>query len=129
MLAVDTNILVRLLTRDSREQSSRVIAAFEKHDIWIAKTVLMETVWVLDSVYALPMTEIIASLWQLVALPNVRVEDAATVTQAFSCHQQGLDFTDALHVSSSGSADEFITFDSRLAKRAQRIGSLRVRAL
>jgi predicted nucleic-acid-binding protein len=129
MLAVDSNILVRLLTRDNAEQASRATAAFQQNQIWISKTVLMETVWVLESVYGLSIKDVTAALWQVVALPNVRVEEEAAVMQAFSYHQQGLDLIDALHVCSSGAASEFITFDSRLAKRAQKTGSLRVRAL
>jgi predicted nucleic-acid-binding protein len=126
MLAVDTNVLVRLLTRDNREQWSRVISTFQQHDIWVAKTVLIETFWVLESVYKLSTAEIVTGLWDLVALPNVRVEDEVAVMQAFSYHREGLDFSDAMHISSSGTASEFITFDTRLAKRARRVGSLPV---
>src|SRR5688572_17803011 len=114
MLAVDTNVIVRLLTRDNREQVERASGLFEQNDIWIAKTVLMETVWVLESVYGFPMTDIVTSVRQLIALPNVRVEDEIGVTRAFSYYQHGLDFNDALDLASSGVAEEFITFDIRL---------------
>ena len=52
MRAVDTNVLVRLLTRDDARQ---VVAAeeFIAQGAWVAHIVLVETVWVLTSVYEL----------------------------------------------------------------------------
>ena len=51
MIATDTNVLVRLLVNDDEAQGSRARAAFEVEDIWIGKTVLLETFWVLRSAY------------------------------------------------------------------------------
>ena len=52
MRAVDTNVLIRLLTRDDAKQ---VLAAeeFIARGAWVSQIVLMEAVWVLDSVYGL----------------------------------------------------------------------------
>ena len=47
MVAIDTNIIVRLLTRDDESQYKKVLALFKKHDIFIADTVILETEWVL----------------------------------------------------------------------------------
>ena len=51
MIAIDSNVLVRLLVNDDPAQGARARAAFETEEIWIAKTVLLETFWVLRSVY------------------------------------------------------------------------------
>ena len=51
MVAVDTNVIVRLLTEDNREQGAYATSLFAAHQIWIAKTVLLEVSWVLTSVY------------------------------------------------------------------------------
>lgn len=51
MIAVDTSVVVRLLTEDSAKQFSAARILFELETIWIAKTVLLETEWVLRSVY------------------------------------------------------------------------------
>jgi predicted nucleic-acid-binding protein len=47
MLAVDTNVLVRLLTGDEPKQAAAARALFAAEPIWIAKTVFLETGWVL----------------------------------------------------------------------------------
>jgi predicted nucleic-acid-binding protein len=51
MVAVDTNILVRLLTGDDPKQAAAARSLFASEQIWIAKTVLLETGWVLRSLY------------------------------------------------------------------------------
>jgi len=42
MLAVDTNVIVRLLANDDPEQVRRAVALFEQQRILIVKTVLLE---------------------------------------------------------------------------------------
>lgn len=47
MLAVDTDLVVRLLTNDEPAQAKRAAAAFAANEIYIAKSVLLETEWML----------------------------------------------------------------------------------
>ena len=47
MVAVDTNVLVRLLTGDEPAQSARARAIFERETVLLAKTVILESEWVL----------------------------------------------------------------------------------
>jgi predicted nucleic-acid-binding protein len=58
MVAVDTNVLVRLLTDDEPRQSAPARSLFANELIWIAKTVLLETGWVLRSAYGFEATAI-----------------------------------------------------------------------
>lgn len=51
MIAVDTNVLVRLLTADDPKQLAAARSLFASDPIWVAKTVLLETGWVLRSLY------------------------------------------------------------------------------
>jgi len=75
MIAIDTNVLVRLLVNDDEAQGSRARAAFETEDIWIGKTVLLETFWVLRSVYDFDDTAIARAIEGALGLPRVQVED------------------------------------------------------
>jgi len=50
MRAVDTNVLVRLLARDDAKQVAAA-EAFVESGAWVSHLVLMEAVWVLESVY------------------------------------------------------------------------------
>ncbi len=120
MIAIDTNILVRLLTRDNPVQAKRAAALFERKEIYVAKTVLLETERVLRFSYALNRTVILTALKNAVGLPHVAVEDGPAVAEALDLFESGMDFADALHLASSRSATQFATFDERLKKHADK---------
>ena len=123
MVAVDTNILVRLLTGDDPSQASRAEALFRSEEVWVAKTVLLETEWVLRALYGFTGEQFTGGLRALAGLPNVHLEDATAVAQAMKWHAQGLDFGDALHLASRGAASRFVSFDESLVRRARRAGA------
>src|SRR5579862_5625233 len=61
--AVDTNVLVRLLVADDPAQTKRAIAYLEaQRPVWISIMVLVETVWVLMTVYSWSKAQILAML-------------------------------------------------------------------
>lgn len=53
MIAVDTNVIVRLLTNDDPHQTEKVARLMEGNSVFISKTVLLETEWVLRVAYNL----------------------------------------------------------------------------
>ncbi len=126
MLAVDTNVIVRIVTNDDPEQARRAVALFERERIFIAKTVLLEVEWVLRFSYQLPREVIAPTLRKVIGLPPVAVEDPDEVFIALDGYEQGLDFADALHLASSGSADGFATFDQKMAKRAGTLQAIKI---
>jgi predicted nucleic-acid-binding protein len=119
MIAVDTNIVIRLLTGDDPAQLARARYLFETEKIFLPKTVVLETEWVLRSLYGLAASDIIRALTALVTLPQVSVEDSATIIEALGWLRQGLDFADALHLASSRTSERFVTFDRALVRRAK----------
>ena len=126
MIAVDTNLLVRVLTGDDPAQARRAVKILESDQILIPKTVILETEWVLRYAYEIETSRIIEGLKKLLGLPNLSVEDPDTVTQAISWFEDGLDFADALHLASSKRADKFVTFDRAFAKKARKVTALKV---
>jgi predicted nucleic-acid-binding protein len=46
VIALDTNIIVRLVTADDPGQLEAARAIFKAGDLWICKTVFLETEWV-----------------------------------------------------------------------------------
>jgi len=120
--AVDTNILVRLLVGDDPAQRSIAVALFSSGDIWISKTVLLETAWVLGSAYAQADSQIRDGFVALLGLANVAVEDSSSVTQALSLVAQGMAFADALHLTSCPPGARFYSFDKAFVRRAKRAG-------
>ena len=124
MIAVDTNLVVRILTNDDPNQARRAVKILKSDDIFIPKTVLLETEWVLRHAYEIKRSKIIFGFQKLIGLPNLRVEDPDSVYQAISWYENKLDFADALHLASSKKCASFATFDSSLIKKAQQISSM-----
>lgn len=118
MYAVDTNVLVRLLTGDDVDQTERAVALFKNESIFVPKTVLLETEWVLRRLYRLERKVVVSAFRKLSGLGNVEIEQPLVVTQALQCCEEGMDFADALHLASSRNCRKFATFDEQLEKSA-----------
>ena len=122
MTAVDTDVLVRLLTGDDPRQETAARVLFESGQIWIAKTVLLETAWVLRSLYNFEEGEIRDAFIRLLGLKAVSVEDVAAVASALAVTSSGIEFADALHLTSRPAGAAFVSFDRSLINRAARAG-------
>ncbi len=118
MIAIDTNVLVRLLTRDDEPQSRQASALFTKNKIFIPETVILETEWVLRFAYKLPQAAILEALRKTLGLPNVQTARPGVIAQALDLAGQGLDFADALHLAASQECGQFATFDTSFIKKA-----------
>jgi predicted nucleic-acid-binding protein len=122
MIAADTNVLVRVLTGDDSAQEAAARAVVARDSIWIAKTVLLETVWVLRSMYRFDADAIREAFTKLLGLSNVRVEDESSVAAALALTAQGIEFADAMHLASRPSGAPFVSFDKAFVQRAKRAG-------
>ena len=129
MLAVDTNVIVRLVVNDDPEQSPRAVALFERQCIFLTTTVLLETEWVLRFSYQLPRETIAFALRKVIGLQQVEIENIGVVATALDWFEQGMDFADALHLASSTKAIQFATFDKKLTKLARRLQTKEMVAL
>jgi len=129
MLAIDTNLIVRYLTADHPQQSARARRLIDNQDVFVGTTVLLECEWVLRSVYGYAPAPLADALTAFAGLPRVTLQDPPAVAQALAWMRSGLDFADALHLAAAGNCDGFVSFDARLAKRANALGALKVRTL
>lgn len=126
MIAVDTNIVVRLLIQDDEQQYDKSLQIFQEQDIFIPDTVLLETEWVLRFAYNFKSSEICQAFRNLLGLPNVHLTNATLIAQALQWHENGLDFADALHLSQSQSCSVLYTFDAKFANRAKGLTQCKV---
>jgi len=94
---------------------------FEREQIEIPLTVILECEWVLRSVYKFDREAICGALTALLGLSNVSVQKADAVMFAIAAHLRGVDFADAIHLSLVDKADELLTFDDDFEKRVKRI--------
>ena len=123
MTALDTNVLVRIITNDDRAQAARAARFLrEQERVFVSKTVLLELEWVLRSAYKIGPNAIISALRDVLSVFNVEIEDEALVRQAIEWYEKGMDFADTLHVASAGPKRKFATFDKRLRQKVRRLG-------
>ena len=118
MIALDTNVLVRVVTADEPVQLEAALRIMRSESLWVCKTVLLETEWVLRFTYKLSRQAILASLRGVLGYQALEVEGRGTVLRALACYERGMDFADALHLCSSSGSDRFATFDRELAEVA-----------
>jgi predicted nucleic-acid-binding protein len=128
MLAVDTNVIVRYLTRDDAAQFAKADALVKNNDVQVCTTVLLETEWVLRRGYSFSRAEILKALVAFAGLPRVALEDPALAARALDWMSRGMDFADALHLAKADECEAFVSFDRRLARLAKRVGGASVRA-
>ena len=119
MRAVDTNVLVRLATRDDPQQ----VAAAERfvaRGAWVPHLVLVEAVWVLDSVYHLGPAEIAIAVEMLLNHKDLTVQDSDAMASALASYRKrpSVSFSDCLMLEVARKAGHLPlgTFDRELSK-------------
>jgi predicted nucleic-acid-binding protein len=122
MIAVDTNVVVRLLTGDDPKQAAAARSLFATQPIWIGKTVLLETGWVLRSLYGFDESAVRGAFSSLLGLKNVHTEDKPSITAALALTVHGIELADAIHLSSRPPGASFVSFDQSFVRHAKRAG-------
>jgi len=119
MRAVDTNVLVRLVTRDDPKQV-HAAEEFVATGAWVSQLVLVELTWVLDAAYDLGPAEISTSIEMLLNHQHVTVQDADVASLALEQYRRrpALGFSDCLVLEVARKAGHLPlgTFDRDLGK-------------
>ena len=119
MHAVDTNVLVRLVTRDDARQVAAA-EAFVVKGAWVSHLVLAEAMWVLASVYDLEPAEIAIAVEMLLNHRDLTLQDPDVVTAALDQFRKRprLGFSDCLVLEIARKAGHLPlgTFDRELGK-------------
>lgn len=121
MIGIDTNVLVRFLTNDDKIQARQAAKLIESHSIFISKSVLLETEWVLRYTYEFAPDAILEAFKKCLGLSEITVEDPACVAKALRWYRHGLDFADALHLASNGKVEKFATFDKNFIQKTKNL--------
>jgi predicted nucleic-acid-binding protein len=115
VIALDTSVVVRVLVGDDPRQAEVAARVMQTERLWLCKTVILETEWVLRYRYRLKPAAIGLAFRKLLGFRRLEVENRAEVGRALSWYAQGMDFADALHLASSRAAVQFVTFDREMA--------------
>ena len=118
-VALDTNLLVRLLTNDDPQQARRVAELIDASSAcFVPITVVLELEWVLRGAYQLPREAILHAMRRLIAIRQLHLEQEEQVLQALDAYAQGLDFADALHRLRSEGCSALVSLDRAFVSRA-----------
>ena len=119
MRAIDTNVVVRYLTGDDPVQAPKARAAVDAGPVFASTTVLLESEWVLRSVYGFAAVEVAQAIRSFAGLPGVSVENPALLAEALHRAERGMDFADALHLGAAARCEALLTFDRRFIAMAK----------
>ena len=119
MRAIDTNGLVRLITRDDPRQTESA-EDFVQNGAWVSVLVLAETSWVLASSFELPPSDLANVIEMLLNHRNLVVQEHEAVADALQLFRvrPSLGFSDCLMLNLARKAGHlpFGTFDRYLAR-------------
>jgi predicted nucleic-acid-binding protein len=95
--AIDTNVLVRLITRDDPKQVTTA-EFFVENGAWVSHLALAEATWVLNAVYELGATAIATAIEMLLNHQRLALEEPDVVSNALQHYrrQPALGFSDCL---------------------------------
>ena len=121
MRALDTNVLVRFLTKDDERQAEIIYRLFkqaesDKEIFFVPLLVVLETLWVLDFVYKIPRQEILDSINELILMPILKFEaKSAILSFVTSAQETKIDLPDLLmaHSAKFSNCESVLTFDKR----------------
>ena len=119
MRAVDTNVLVRLITRDDAKQVAAADTFIAK-GAWVSHLAIAETTWVLASVYDCDADAIATAVEMLLSHEHLTMQDTEVVAAAVAQFRQQprVGFSDCLMVEIARKAGHqpLGTFDRDLGK-------------
>jgi predicted nucleic-acid-binding protein len=121
MIAFDTNLLVRAVVADEPAQVAIVRDLVMQDTVFISRTVLLETEWVLRAVYKKSRTDMLKFFRALLEIESTEIEDSSAVGLALDWYALGADFADAMHLAVCGSA-VMHTFDKGFCNAAREAG-------
>ena len=124
MIALDTNVLIRFLVRDDERQAQIVYARFKQAEsareaLFVPLLVVLETIWVLESVYDKSRKEVLDSFDELKDMPILEFEKVQVLqswlSEGMKSNADLSDLLIALAAQSCGCSGG-VTFDKKASK-------------
>ncbi len=124
MRALDTNVLVRFLMGDDEAQAKKVYRLFRKaeenkDEFYISALVVLEVVWVIESIYLVRRDKLLASLSDLLQMPIFKFEHDESIKSFISeAGKNHYDLSDLLiaHCTDRLGASPVLTFDKKASR-------------
>lgn len=122
VIAIDTNIVLRIILRDDEGQYQRACQLFKSDRVCVPHTVILEAEWVLRSVFGFSAKEAAGGLEGFLSLKRIFVLNRVKVLEALQRSYDGFDFADALHYLLASGDVEMKSFDKKFVNRAKKAG-------
>lgn len=124
MLAVDTNVLVRLLVSDDLPQQQAALARLKAarargEEVLVTSVVLAELSWVLDAAYGYQRAAIASAIERLLSTDPFACRDRTEVRRALEWYGKGpADFADylILALAVGQGSETLLSFDRKLRR-------------
>lgn len=121
MIAVDTNVLVRVLVDDPgepRQVAAARAGVARAKEVYVSQVVQVETVWVLEAAHGLPKPDVLTVLEHLRGNAAFHLQQRSQFEAALQEFRDGnADFSDYLVLAESRAQKaRLLTFDKRLLK-------------
>jgi len=124
MKAIDTNVLVRFLVKDDEAQANLVQKKFKEAEegrksFYVPLLVLLETIWVLESVYEIQRNALVDAINDLTLMPVIEFEAMPAIQSfIFSAKKTTADLPDLLigHSARHSGCEIVLTFDKKASK-------------
>lgn len=121
MKAIDTNILLRYFLQDNSAQYDKVRKLFQKTKLensqqFVSVLVVLEIIWLLESVYETPRQVIIDTLLKAMALDFLRYEYALVLEQVLIFAKDNTFDLSDLMIGAIAQANTTLTFDKNASK-------------
>jgi predicted nucleic-acid-binding protein len=124
MKSLDANIVIRFLVNDDKRQGEMVKKLFiqaekKRHSYFVSHPVLLEVLYVLDSVYEFSRTEILDALESMISMAIFTFENKDVVKGLISTgRKENVELEDLLIglISKKAGCESTITFDRKAAR-------------
>lgn len=127
IIAIDTNILVRIFVADDEIQHQKAIALIEQvAKFFVPTTVFIETVWVLMSRYELSKADVFAVLSDFIENSDKLLLKYDEVRAGLALLEIGGDFADGInqYLGKVGGGEIFVSFDKRAIHKLKNLGQV-----
>jgi predicted nucleic-acid-binding protein len=126
VIALDTNVLVRFLVEDDRDQcerARRLVASVSEAEqtCFVSDVVMCETVWVLASCYRFSREKISTVLRAVLRARQLAFQSSERIAKALAAYEEGRgDFADFMirDVAEEAGCDSVATFDRELVDQS-----------
>jgi predicted nucleic-acid-binding protein len=112
MPSLDTNVVLRYLVEDDSRQTRIAQQYIERHaaageSLFLATSVILETEWVLRSVYEFTKDDTIEVFVGLLEAREMTFQDEASLERTLHRYREfNIDFADCLHVATAETFDQ-----------------------